>query len=75
MNMKEMGLRIKLTRKERNVTAEKLAEMVGVSVQTISNIENGRKGVSLKVFFNICKSLKISSDYLLFGKLIELIDR
>ena len=61
MNMKEIGSRIKLARKERQVTAEKLAEMVGVSVQTISNIENGRKGVSLKVFSNICKSLKISS--------------
>ena len=68
MDMKEIGLRIKMTRKEKHITAEKLAEFVGVSVQTISNIENGRKGVRLQVFLKICKTLNISSDYLLFGK-------
>lgn len=68
MDMKEIGLRIKTIRKEKHITAEKLAELVGVSVQTISNIENGRKGVSLQVFLKICKALEISSDYLLFGK-------
>ncbi len=68
MDMKEIGLRIKESRRKRNITAEKLAELVGVSVQTISNIENGRKGVSLKVFLKICENLKTSADYLLFGK-------
>lgn len=40
-----MGMRISGRRKELNLTQEKLAERMGVSLQTISCIELGKKAI------------------------------
>ena len=63
-----MGLRIAQRRKELHWTQEQLAEKIGVSLQTISNIELGKKAVRPENLANLCMHLDISSDYILYGK-------
>lgn len=43
-----IGKRIQTKRQERNITQEKLAEQVGISVVYLSKIENGRVYPTLK---------------------------
>ena len=63
-----MGLRIAQRRKELHLTQEQLAEKIGVSLQTISNIELGKKAVRPENLANLCINLGITSDYILYGK-------
>ncbi len=64
----EMGKRIFARRKELKMTQESLAEKVGLSFQSVSCIELGKKGVRPENLIKICNTLDVSSDYLLFGK-------
>lgn len=64
----EMGLRIADRRKELHLTQEQLAESIDVSLQTISCIELGKKAVRPENLAKLCKSLNITSDYILYGK-------
>lgn len=63
-----MGLRIALRRKELRWTQEHLAEKMGVSLQTISNIELGKKAVRPENLAKLCTYLDVSADYILYGK-------
>ena len=63
-----MGKRLADRRKELNLTQEKLAEKVDVSLQTISNIELGKKAVRPDNLAKLCCELDVTSDYILFGK-------
>lgn len=63
-----MGVRIAQQRKELKLTQEQLAEKMGVSLQTISCIELGKKAVRPENLANLCSYLSISSDYILYGK-------
>lgn len=63
-----MGLRIAQRRKELHWTQEQLAEKMGVSLQTVSNIELGKKAARPENLANLCMHLDISSDYILYGK-------
>lgn len=49
--------RMKIARIERDVSQEQLAEMVGVTRQTISLIESGNYNPTLKLCVEICKVL------------------
>ncbi|MEW6696103.1 MAG: helix-turn-helix transcriptional regulator [Bacillota bacterium] len=49
--------RMKIARIERDVSQEQLAEMVGVTRQTISLIESGNYNPTLKLCIDICKAL------------------
>ena len=66
--LETMGLRIAQRRKELHLTQEQLAEKMGVSLQTISNIELGKKAVRPQNLANLCTYLEITSDYVLYGK-------
>jgi transcriptional regulator with XRE-family HTH domain len=63
-----MGVRISERRKELNLTQEKLAEKMGVSLQTVSCIELGKKAIRPENLANLCLHLNISADYVLYGK-------
>lgn len=63
-----MGVRIAQQRKDLKLTQEQLAEKMGVSLQTISCIELGKKAVRPENLANLCSYLNISSDYILYGK-------
>ena len=52
-----IGKRIQSRRQERNITQEKLAEQVGISVVYLSKIENGRVYPTLETLSNICTEL------------------
>lgn len=56
-------------RKQMNLTQDQLAELVGVTGQTISIAELGKKAMRADTIIGICNALNISADYLLFGSI------
>ena len=52
-----IGKRIQTRRQEQNITQEKLAERVGISVVYLSKIENGRVYPTSETLSNICTEL------------------
>jgi len=65
----EIGQRLLVRRKQLNMTQEMLAEQAGVTAQTISYAELGKKAMRADTIAGVCAALKISADYLLFGEL------
>ena len=53
IDLKELGKRIKLTRKGQDLTQEMLAEKAGVSQHYIYEIEAGRKAMSIHSFASL----------------------
>lgn len=66
-----MGIRIAQSRKALNMTQEQLAEKMGVSLQTVSCIELGKKAIRPENLANLCSHLGITADYVLYGKRSE----
>ena len=62
---KTLGERIKLLRKNQNLTREKLAERIDVSPRFLADVESGKVGVSLLTLKNLCIALSTSADFLL----------
>lgn len=62
-----MGIRIRIRRKELKIKQAELAEILGISNNHMSSIENGKQKPSLDTFIRICKCLSVSPDYLLLG--------
>lgn len=60
-----LGLRIRELRRERGLTQDALAEIVGCNTSHISNIENNYTKASLNVLLAISNSLDTTIDYLL----------
>lgn len=65
---KEIGKRVHDFRTEHHYTQAQFAEMMDVSVNFLSEIENGKKGMSQDTICRLCEYFDISADYLLFGK-------
>ena len=61
----KLGLRIKEIRQSRNLTQDRLAELVSCNTSHISNIENNHTKVSLNVLLAIANTLNTSIDFLL----------
>ena len=59
------AIRVKKLRKERGEQQKELAEAIGATQATISDIENGRKATSFDRFAAICQHYNVSADYLL----------
>lgn len=64
-----IGKRIKETRKKMHASQAELAEMTGLSVPYISNIETAYKKASLSSLVSIANAAGISVDELLYGNL------
>ena len=54
--------RIRLARLRRNMSAQMLAERVGISRQTLSTLENGSGSVSLATFIQVLFVLGLEKD-------------
>lgn len=67
----KMGERIVSRRKQLRLTQEELAETAGVTPQTISTAELGKKALRPSNIVKICAALNISPDYLLLGKISD----
>ena len=63
-----IGRRIKQARLGRKMTQEKLAEEAETSIQFLSQLENGEQTMTMVKFGKLVTALRVSSDYLLFGR-------
>lgn len=70
----EIGDRIRDVRISHKMTQAEFAESVDISINFLSEIENGRKGLSYETLYNLCYNLSVSADYILFGTENEGID-
>ena len=61
--IKKMGIRIKKARLRRNVLAEALAELVGISKGTLSSIEKGEPTVSIGAYATVLNALDMIKDF------------
>lgn len=65
MDKKLFGTRINKARKDRGLTAEKLAEACNINSTYLRQIEGGKKLPSLPVFATLCRELRVSPNYIL----------
>lgn len=69
---KALGLRIKEFRERKNLTQEKLAEMVGIDPKHLSRIENGRNYPSVDTLEKLVDNLNVTfEDIFEFGHLTD----
>ena len=61
-----VGNNLRTYRLLRNMTQEKLAELVGVSTSFCANIERGKKGISIFVLRDFADALGITANDLLY---------
>lgn len=66
--VEQIGRRVRLTRQERHMTLEQLAEAAETSIQFLSQVEKGEQSMTMVKFGKLAKALRVSSDYLLFGQ-------
>lgn len=57
-------VRLKRTRKNKNLTQEQLAEAVGLGVRTIGRYEQGYSFPNKRVLHELAKVLKVKTDWL-----------
>ena len=57
-----MNNKIKELRKKNDITQEDLANIVGVTRQTIISLENGKYNASLQLAYNIAKYFKVTIE-------------
>lgn len=62
---KERGNRLRECRKQKGLTQEQLADLAELSIQHISLIENGKRGMSLESVKKFCSILEVRERYLL----------
>lgn len=72
--LKKIGNKISSRRRELGITQSKLAEKINISNTHLSNIERGKKAPGFELFLDICKELKINSDYFISGKIYPSLD-
>jgi transcriptional regulator with XRE-family HTH domain len=63
-----IGIRIKTLRKQRGLNQTQLGEMLGVTLNTVFNIESGKTDISSETLKKISEIFEVSADYLLTGK-------
>lgn len=68
IDYRKLGSRIREARKRIDITQEDLAYKTGITTPYLSQIENGKKKISLPVLMRISKALGITLDELVSGK-------
>ena len=75
----DLGKKLKLLRKKRNIRQDDLAEFLNLSKSQISNLESGRRNLSLSQLEKICDYFKIDMSYFLMEETtdscLELIEK
>lgn len=66
-NNSEVGERIYQKRLDMGYTREKLAELSDISVQFLSDIEKGRKSMTVSTLRKISSALLVTTDYIVNG--------
>lgn len=68
MDWPEIGARIRKQREFLGYTREQFAELLDITPKFCADIELGVKGMSIPTLCKISKILRLSTDYILFGK-------
>lgn len=66
-----IGLRVKHARTRRNMSQEKLSEILGISRSQLASLERGTRGPSLELLIDIANTLKVPIADLLADHLTE----
>lgn len=64
----EIGIRIKKCRKTAGMTQAEVAEAMNLSINYVSELENGKKNMSTLTVASLCQCFDRSADFFLFGK-------
>ena len=68
MNVKKIfGENLKYYRKQKNLTQEEFAELVGIGVAHVGNLERGEKFISAELLEEISKKLEVSPSNLFYS--------
>lgn len=65
MNVKQIGLKIKKLREEKNVSAKDIYTQIGMDASLYSKFEGGKRGTTIENIRQICILLNLSADDLL----------
>lgn len=65
INYQIIGERIRAIRKQRNISQQLLAELIGKTPTYISRLECGSRGATLETLIDIINTLHVSADSLL----------
>lgn len=71
MDWMEIGGRIRMQRELFGYTREVFAEKIDITPKFCSDIELGVKGMSVQTLCKIADTLKLSTDYILFGTISQ----
>lgn len=63
-----VGLRIRRQREALGYSRERLSEISGLAVSFLGSIELGKCDLTVTTLKKLCASLRVSADYLLFGR-------
>lgn len=63
--LKEIGARLRQARLAKNLSQPQLAEAADISVSYLSNLENGRQAMNIKIMASLLDILNVSADWLL----------
>ena len=64
----QIGERCRQARETAGYTQELLAEQIDVSTQFLSDAERGVTGMSIATIIKLCRTLDVSTDFILLGK-------
>lgn len=64
---KEIGNRLRISRKSKGLTQEYLSEKIGLQTKSYSNIETGQRLFSIEVLLKLVEVLDVSADFILTG--------
>lgn len=73
-NLKQIGNRIFMRRKELEISQKEFAAKLNISNNHLSNIERGKSAPSFLLFLDICSELKTNTDYIASGTLYADVD-
>lgn len=63
----QSAVRLRQIRESANLTQEKFAEILGISLSAYKKVESGENQISLLCLGKLHKAMKISTDYILYG--------
>lgn len=68
----KMGKRIEIIRKDMKKTKEEFSRELGITPQYLGIVESGKSALSYSKLERLCNISNLSSDYIVFGKEIDL---
>ncbi len=67
-DMEKCGARIQRLRKDKGMTQEELAAVLGIGDRHLRKIESGERGPSTEIFVELSELFGVSLDYIIVGK-------